>query len=81
MGLGWGSGIPDAAQGPCDAPLSSAKWDGSFASLILVSPHAADDAVGGVSLVGAACFASGPPLSDLAVEVVADVGGVALLGD
>ena len=48
---------------------------------MFVVPHAADDAVGEVSLVCSAGFASGLAFADFAVDVVACLVEVALLSD
>lgn len=54
---------------------------GSFSASRFVFPHAPDDAVGEVSLVGPSCFASRLALAEFAVDVAASVVVIAVLGD
>lgn len=67
--------------GLSDAPLSSSSAGGVVEASSFVFPHASDGSFGDVSLVGAAGFASGLALAELADDVHACVEPAALLGD
>src|SRR5215216_1417229 len=67
--------------GVSDAPLSSLGAKRPVVAPPLVFPHSPDDAVGAVSFVGAAGFSACLAFGELAVDVDAGFGVVALLGD
>jgi hypothetical protein len=61
--------------------LSSRDIDGSISAPRFVFPHATDDAVGEVSLVGSASLASCLAFGEFAVDESASVVDVTMLND
>src|SRR3954453_20978986 len=81
MALDWSLTNAVYGSGLSHAPLSSCALRGLSLAAMFVVPHAADDSVGEVALVGAAGLASGLAFAEFPVDVHAGIIDIAMLGD